>query len=175
MLFRSYQADTYIPNKIYFTAISNTPLADQVWTITKLPASTTTPPVSLHQNNPSFVFTDTGYYNVCLRAVTTGGCVKEYCRIIHIEHVVITPGTCTLPLYPNPVTDVVNVTLNLNADQMIDAYIYNNMAVLVREKHQAGFTGNNTVSINVGDLPAGSYTIRVVHGNDVCYAQFIKL
>src|SRR5205085_9410865 len=74
----TYQHDPTIQNKYYFYTIANYPVLDQTWTITKLPTTSGTPPVILHQNNPSYIFMDTGYYHVCLRAVTLGGCIKEY-------------------------------------------------------------------------------------------------
>ncbi len=170
----NYQRDPVITNKYYFQAISNYPVVSQSWTITRLPASAGTAPVTLLQNNPTYVFQDTGLYRVCLRAVTLGGCVKEYCREIYIQQV-ITPGNCSLQVYPNPANTQVNLNIYLAQPQMINAYIYNSQNMLVKEKHQQGFTGNNLVAIPVANLVAGTYTMRVVYGNSVCYAQFVKL
>ena len=170
----NYQRDPVITNKYYFQAISNYPIASQSWTITRLPATAGTAPVTLLQNNPAYVFQDTGLYRVCLRAVTLGGCVKEYCREIYIQQVV-TPANCSLQVYPNPATTQVYLNLFLAQPQMIDVYIYNTQNMLVTEKHQQGFAGNNIIAIPVANLVAGTYTMRVVYGNRVCYAQFIKL
>ena len=164
-----YQPDPQVPNKIHFYANSNVPILDQTWTITRLPAGTT---VTLHQNNPTYLFHDTGYYRVCLRAITLGGCIKEFCRIIHIEHIA---NACLLQAYPNPTSNLVNVNVTLTQPEMIHAYVYNSVYVLVREKHQQGVTGNNIVTINVNDLAAGMYTIKLIYGNRTCYARFQKL
>ena len=168
----TYQREPQVPNRIHFYASGSLPILDQTWTITKLPASTNNPPVILHQNNPVYTFQDTGYYRVCLRAVLLGGCVKEYCTVIRIEHVT---NACLLQAYPNPASNIVYVNVNLSQPEMINAYVYNSLNVLVREKHQQGYTGNNVVSINVNDLPHGQYTIRFVYGNKTCYARFEKL
>ena len=168
----NYQRDPVVPNKIYFYANANYPILDQTWTITRL-APATTPPVILHQNNPVYVFHDTGYYRVCLKAITLGGCVKEYCNVIRIERVVNT--VCELQAFPNPATTVVNVNVVLALSGTIDAYVYNSMNVLVKEKHQAGIAGTNIVSININDLTAGLYTIKVIYGGKTCYARFNKL
>ncbi len=168
----SYQANPQVPNKIYFSANSNLPILDQTWTIKRLNSPAGTPPVILHQNNPVYLFQDTGYYSVCLRAITLGGCVKEYCSVIHIQHVV---NVCELQAFPNPASTLVNVNVNLNQPETIHAYVYNSMNVLVKEKHQPGNTGNNLVSININDLPAGLYTIKLIYGNKTCYARFQKL
>jgi len=168
----SYQRDPFVPNKVYFYANANFPVLDQTWTITRLSLATT-PPVILHQNNPVYVFHDTGYYSVCLRAITLGGCIKEYCNIIHIENVVST--VCELQAYPNPTSSLINVNVFLTQPGTIDAYVYNTLNVLVKDKHQQGVTGNNTVTINVNDLVPGLYTIKVVYGGKTCYARFTKL
>ena len=168
----TYQRDPLVPNKIYFYANGNFPILDQTWTITKL-APATTPPVILHQNNPVYVFNDTGYYRVCLKAITLGGCVKEYCSVIRIEQVL--NSACLLQAYPNPATAVVNVNVLLSLPGAIDAYVYNSMNVLVKEKHLAGVAGNNIVSININDLAAGLYTMKIKYGGKICYARFTKL
>ncbi len=164
-----YQADPQVPNKIHFYANSNIPILDQTWTIARLPAGTT---ITLHQNNPTYLFHDTGYYRVCLRAITLGGCIKEFCRIIHIEHIA---NLCELQAYPNPTSTLINVNVTLTQAEMINAYVYNNLNVLVREKHQQGVTGNNLVTITVNDLAAGLYTIKLIYGDRTCYARFQKL
>ena len=168
----SYQANPQVPNKIYFYANSSLPLLDQTWTIKRLNGPAGIPPVILHQNNPTYLFQDTGYYNVCLRAVTLGGCIKEFCRTIHIEHVA---NVCELQAFPNPTSGLINVNVSLNQPETIHAYVYNSLNVLVKEKHQQGNTGNNLVSINVNDLAAGLYTIKLIYGNKTCYARFQKL
>lgn len=168
----TYQSNPQVPNKISFYANSNYPILDQTWIITKLPATAGTNPVILHQNNPIYLFPDTGYYRVCLKAITLGGCVKEVCKTIHITQVA---NSCVLQAYPNPTSNTVNVNVTLTQPEMIHAYMYNTQNVLVREKHVQGVSGLNIVNFSVGDLPAGLYTIKLIYGNHVCYAQFQKL
>jgi PKD repeat protein len=166
----TWQRDPFVPNKIYFYANANFPVLDQTWTITKLSLAAT-PPVILHQNNPSYVFSDTGYYRVCLKAITLGGCVKEYCSVIRIENLAT---ACLLQAYPGIANSVVNVAVTLTQPQMIHAYVYTSTNVLVREKHQQGVTGNNVLTFSISTLPAGLYTIKVIYGNKTCYARFTK-
>ncbi|HEX2684397.1 MAG TPA: T9SS type A sorting domain-containing protein, partial [Ferruginibacter sp.] len=125
-----------------------------------------------HQNDPVYTFPDTGYYRVCLRATLLGGCIKEYCNYIRIEQL---SGACTLQAFPNPATAVVNVNINLTQPEMIHAYIYNSLNVLVLTTDIPGVTGNNLVSLDIHGLPAGQYTIRLIHGNSICYSAFSKL
>lgn len=165
--------DSLIPNKITFTAMSNYVITDQIWTITKLPATSNT--LTIHQNNPTYVFPDTGYYQVCLKATLAGGCVKTICRTIHITQVVSpTASGCSVQVYPNPATTEINAVLTLTQPLLINAYIYNSLNVLVGQKQQQGVAGVNTVSMNIATLPAGVYIIRLVYGNQVCYVTFVK-
>ena len=58
---------------------------------------------------------------------------------------------------------------------MIYATVYNNLNVVVLQQNQQGNTGNNVVTLQVNNLIAGQYNIRLVYGNRVCYARFQKL
>ncbi len=166
----TWQKDPLLPNKVYFYANANFTLVDQTWTITKL-MPVNTPPVILHQNNPAYVFADSGTYRICLKAITLGGCVKEYCTVIHIAN---NAPVCLLQAYPNPATTVINVAVQLQQPEMIHTYIYNSLNVLVRDKNQQGVAGANTVTINIATLPAGLYTVKAIYGNKICYARFTK-
>ena len=168
----TYQRNTQMPNKIQFFANATLPILDQVWYIYKLNGTVASPPVILHQNNPVYIFPDTGYYKVCLKATLQGGCVKEYCNYIRIEQV---SNACLLQVFPNPATVAVNVMVTLTQPEMIHAYVYNNLNVLVMQYNQQGNTGTNTVTFNVGQLTPGQYTIKLVYGNRVCYGVFQKL
>lgn len=168
----TFQRSPDMPNKIQFFANASLPILDQVWYIYKLNGTVATPPVILHQNNPIYLFQDTGYYKVCLKATLDGGCVKEFCNNIRIEQV---SNVCELQAFPNPTTSLVNVNLFLPQPEMIHATVYNNLNVAVLQRNQQGHTGNNLITINVSNLIAGQYTIRLVYGNKVCYARFQKL
>ena len=166
-----YKRLSSISNTIYFHALSNYPILSQSWTITKLSISGATS-VTLTQLNPDYTFKESGDYRVCIRAITAGQCVKEYCEVIHVE----LPNTaCTLTAYPNPVYNQVNVSLQLTSPDMIHVYIYNSLNILVKQKEQQGSIGNNIVTTSTEGLVPGWYTIRVVYGNRVCYSRFQKL
>ena len=159
-------------NSMSFTATSNAPTTDQVWTISRVPASATGS-VTIHANNPAYNFADTGYYNVCLHATFAGGCIKEYCRMIHVSYPV-SGNTCSLQVYPNPASSVVNLLVTLTAPQVITAVVYNNANMQVLQRDQQGFVGSNTVTLNIATLTPGVYTVRVTYGGQVCYATFVK-
>ena len=164
--------ETSAPNKIYFHALSNYPIQSETWTITRLSISSSPAPVILTQNNPVYTFNEPGEYLVCLKAVTYGGCVKEYCEVIHIS----SPNTaCTLASYPNPASNQVSFSVQLTQPEMIHVYICNSLNILVKQKDQQGSTGNNVVTTNIEGLVPGLYNIKVIYGNRICYSRFQKI
>jgi PKD repeat protein len=132
---------------------------------------------SSNQVSPNHTYTQFGTYNVCLRVQkrningTLSNCIREICHTV----VVGNPNTCNLQPYPNPATNSISVNVFLSQSQMIDVYIYNLNLLLVKEQHQQGIPGNNVVTLAIGDLVPGYYTMRVIRGNDICYAHFLKL
>ncbi len=166
--------DSLVPNRVTFTAISNTATTSQQWTITRIPTTATTGTTTINTNNPTYLFLDSGYYNVCVKTTYANGCIKTICKTIHITQPMPGVNTCTLQVYPNPASTSINASVTLVQPLMINASVYNNMAVLVAQKQQQGVVGNNIVSVNVANLPAGIYTLRVMYGNQVCYATFVK-
>ena len=168
----SYVRDPNMPNKLYFHGQSNYPITSETWTFTKISPVSTTPPVVLSQFDPVYIFPEAGYYRVCLRAITYGGCVKEYCEVIYISQV---NSACTLRSYPNPTHNTISVNVVETVPEMIHVYIYNSLNILVAQKEQQGNIGDNIVTVNVENLLPGTYTMRVVHGNHICYSQFQKI
>ena len=167
--------DPLVPNRITFFATSNTAITNQLWTIAKLPATATSGTATITTNNPTYVFLDSGNYRVCLKVTFAGGCVKEFCKIIHIAQSMPFTNNCSLQVYPNPTSAYANAMITLAQPLILNGYIYNNMNMLVAQKQQQGFVGNNTMSINVGSLPAGIYTFRLLYGNQICNSTFVKL
>jgi PKD repeat protein len=166
--------DSLIPNRIKFTALSNTATTSQQWTITKIPSTATSGTITINSNNPTYMFLDSGYYNVCVKATYANGCIKTICKTIHIAQNLPGTNVCTLQAFPNPASTVVNAIVTLAQPQIISATIYNSQNVLVSQTQQQGVVGINTISMNIASLPSGIYTIRVLYGGQVCYAPFIK-
>jgi PKD repeat protein len=166
-----YRRESASSNKYFFIAVSNSLIVSQRWTITKLNVSGGAA-VTLTSNNPNFVFTTPGDYRVCLRAVTTGNCVKEYCETIHISNLT---SPCIISSYPNPAHNNVSVSVHLAKPVLVHVYIYNSSNILVKHKEQKGIAGDNVITTNIEDLVAGLYTIKIIYGDKVCYSKFQKL
>ena len=158
------------PNQVYLYTTLNSPLSQMSWTITGItnPADSAV----LLQTSPVYVFKDTGYYNICLQAITVGGCLKTVCKTIHIDSIV---APCELYTYPNPVQSLATVNLQLGFPETISAYLYTAENALVAQVTQQGNIGNNVISFNMASLAAGFYTIKFIYGNNLCYAKFQKL
>lgn len=78
-----------------------------------------------------------------------------------------------LLLYPNPTVDEIKVTVSRTwqgKELVFD--IYNNYGQLVRQKKQV--TASQTENMNVADLPAGMYIVKVSNGGEKLTRQFIK-
>ena len=164
-----FRRESTTSNKFYFHAISNAPIQFQTWTITKLSLAGSTP-IILNQINPSYTF-EPGEYRVCVRVVTAGGCVKEYCQVISIP---LPYSQCNLTAYPNPSHNQVTVAVQLTQPLMMHFYLYNSVNNLLVHKEQQGNTGNNTMMVNIENLLPGWYTIKVISGNRICYTRFQK-
>jgi hypothetical protein len=98
--------------------------------------------------------------------------VKEYCEVIHVSS---TNQECRLTAYPNPTHNQVSVDVQLTVPEKINAYIFNSLNILVKQKDQQGRTGKNTVTIELQNLVPGLYTMKIVYGNKICYTKFQKI
>jgi PKD repeat protein len=161
--------DTYMPNRVYFLASSNYFIQRQSWTITRLSDSNS---IVIGTFNPMYTFNQTGTYRVCLRANTSGNCVKEYCDTITINAIA---QQCILTAFPNPATSQVSVQATLTNANSIYAFIYNSQNVLVGQRIVSGVSGNNLITFNISNLVSGYYTIRLYHSGQMCLSRFMKL
>jgi hypothetical protein len=161
-----------MPNKLFFFATSNAPVYDQYWTFDK--ANDTTAAVGIYQNNPVYVFPDTGVYNVCVRAAFSTGCIKEYCNNVHIYSTSV-PSQCVVNSYPNPAHDYVSFNVQLDAAGPILSTVYNISGTALLQYTQQGLAGNNLITLNVQNLATGFYTVRIMYGGRVCYTRFQKI
>jgi PKD repeat protein len=166
-----YRQDPYTLNKYYFYTLANYPVLSQIWTFSKIGGTRSD---TLRSFNPIYMFQDTGYFNVCLKAFTLGGCVKDTCQIIHIQQVTPAPSTCFIGAYPNPASSNVNWNVYLTQSQPVIITVYNSMNTVVRQQQYAGLMGNNNFSMFVGNLVAGNYYVRITYGNSACYSRFMK-
>ncbi len=166
-----YRRDNYMPNKLYFFATGNAPVYNQQWRFTREGDSTS---VIINQNNPVFVFPDTGLYRVCVRAAFSTNCIKEACEQVRI-YSTNTPTQCILNSYPNPAQNIVSFNVQMDQPGTISSTVLNMQGVALMQYTQTGFTGNNTVTMNIQNLAPGFYTVRITYNGRVCYSRFQKI
>lgn len=167
----AYRRDNYMPNKLYFTATGNAPVYNQQWSVTKAGDSSA---IFINQNNPLFVFPDTGLYIVCVKAAFSTNCTKEYCDEVRIYNT-IPPTQCVLAAYPNPAHNAITYNVQLNQASVITSVIYNMQGIALMQYTQTGAPGNNPVTLNVQNLVPGFYTVRILYNGQVCYTRFQKI
>jgi len=173
-----YRRDSIKPNIISFTAVGNQSLVKQRWIFTRDSSVNGIPwQVVLEQNNPTFIFTVGGWYNVCLVATTANNCVKEYCEKIHIEAVVADSGHREIPImvFPNPASHSVRLLLNLNSRASVSVTVLSAIGGLQQRMQVSGQAGNNMITIPVDKLSQGQYLVQLRYENQVRWARFQKL
>lgn len=76
--------------------------------------------------------------------------------------------TLGMNVYPNPATDVLNIKYTLEKASDVEIVILDELGRMIRavQKDQMG-VGEQTAQINIADLPAGVYYIRMVAGDVV--------
>ena len=130
--------------------------------------------------NPTHTFPGPGMYNVCMRVSRpnvpgTVACVSEMCHTVVIGQDSTMPSIPVLVAFPNPVQNFVSVNVALSATASISAALYNTQNVLVSQQVVSGNSGNNIVTFNTQNLPAGYYTIRLYYNGQVSVSRFLKM
>jgi len=104
--------------------------------------------VSYSDNTENF---EEGNYKYCVLPVYPYLCTfEDECYETYINNVGIDIYSSTLRVYPNPATNL----LNISGDWVAEVKIYNNMGQLILMQH-------NTNTINVSGLPNGIYLLHV--------------
>lgn len=84
-------------------------------------------------------------------------------------------GKGTLIVYPNPVVNTIYFQLKNQRGSSVQLSIYNLKGMLLKTNRiQLSFDGSKG-SINVSDLPIGTYIIKVKNGSKISTQKFVKL
>ncbi len=175
----SYSANPGKPNSISLIANGGQPLASQEWLITKIPDSIQI--ALLETSNPTYLFTQTGYYEITLKATTVAGCVNYAFAQINIDSIATAVNSAApdsskqVSAYPNPATNQVSYSIVLPGNASITTNIYSSMGNLMLTKQNEGIAGPNNVAIPVQSLPSGMYYIEIQYGNTIIKSRFQKL
>jgi len=82
----------------------------------------------------------------------------------------------TANLYPNPANDQVSIEYSLTSNQNVDLRLINSMGQQVKTDYNTeGIQGNNTIKLDVADLPDGIYfTQLLIDGKIAATKRFIR-
>ena len=82
-----------------------------------------------------------------------------------VENKVKTVAKATMLVYPNPATDYTQLTTNIIEEGIYQISIINMAGKTVTDKQVNMLKGENTVSFELSNIPAGMYFVRMNHGN----------
>ncbi len=80
-----------------------------------------------------------------------------------------------LQVFPNPAKDILNIVLSndrATSEETFDISLFNSKGELVRSENS--LQTNAQEQINIDDLPAGLYFLKVTHGAEVSSYRFVK-
>ncbi|HEX6335307.1 MAG TPA: PKD domain-containing protein [Flavisolibacter sp.] len=120
--------------------------------------------------NPTHAYLAGGQYNVCLTVKTQSGCITKICKKVVVHPL----PAAQLTLAPNPVQSALQIMFQSTHTQPVTIKIYNATGVAVSTYTMNAVMGTNIWTINVGTLPAGSYTVMVYSPNQFATAGFFK-
>lgn len=131
-----------------------------------------------YEQNPTYVYQDTGYYTVWL--CVSGEVVIQDCAVrydyIHVVDFTNADSKKTtnenIHVFPNPVTDKINISLSTGHDQIIYINLYNLQGAPVGSYKIQKDNEHDPVSIPVYDLPDGVYFLKI---NSVKQSQAKKI
>ncbi|MCD4737522.1 MAG: T9SS type A sorting domain-containing protein, partial [Bacteroidales bacterium] len=123
--------------------------------------------VDSYEQNPTYVYQDTGYYTVWL--CINGGAVINDCAVrydyIRVDDLTGTDSDTNkdeeIQIYPNPVSDKINISFSTNHNRVTDIYLYNLQGVQVGSHRVPKDNEQDPVSIPVHDLPNGVYFLKI--------------
>jgi hypothetical protein len=127
---------------------------------------TTTPYLYMH----SPAVTGTVFYRV--RETDLDG------NMYYSNMVVVKTGNTLLTtsnVFPNPFTDILQISMQLEKAGMIQVALYNATGQLVNKLQQHGLTGRNTIAMrNLSVLLPGTYFVQVKAGDNTSFEKLIK-
>jgi PKD repeat protein len=170
-----YAIDGSDPAQYSFTTVSHPAVAGEYWLISLLNGFNDS--IALNSINPVYTFTDTGVYNICVFAVLQNGCSINACTTIDVSTLKAPePGAGVhIPAYPNPATNVVELSVPLSSAATITITVYDTHGLKVYSAQSAGVNGMNTIDVPVQGLQAGEYFIDIDYNGEHKRSGFEKI
>jgi PKD repeat protein len=163
----SVAASPTATNTYLFTASNNDPSAVLTWNFND--SSFATGQIVQH------IFSAPGSYAVCL-TVSLAGCIADTCITVSVDTAVITPQPSNVLItYPNPAQNQLSFDINSTQNQTMVATIYNLQNIMVFQYSMSLTSGNQTISLPLGNLPPGMYVLKLNYGGQVSATLFQKM
>ncbi len=185
-----------IPNELWVWNLSNggTGIFQFVWSFGDGTSSS--------EAFPSHTYASSGTYELCLTITDNEGCTDTYCQSITVDgdgmlggfmgegnrstftiHVMdpLSTGMTELPVYsnlttwPNPVNEVLNVTLDSRLQGGVRIAITDLSGRVVSNSSRSINAGRNILTVPVTDLGAGLYLITIDNGSSTVSNRFVKV
>jgi hypothetical protein len=77
-------------------------------------------------------------------------------------------------LYPNPVTNSVEISFRTTSEEAVTLYVYDYSGNIKSTQQIQSLRGNNKVSLDTRNLPAGMYLLNISSENNSEKIRFIK-
>ena len=99
----------------------------------------------------------------------------SYSNTVYLKGAAVSTLTLSA-VYPNPTRDVLKAAVQAPAAQNIEFVITDMMGKTISRQAATVVSGDNTISINVAALPAGSYLLKVIcrNGCETTYQKFTR-
>ena len=79
-------------------------------------------------------------------------------------------------LYPNPASDFITISVDFQTTDPVSMTIYDTYGRMISQFGNLDLSkGNKTETINVSDIPSGSYILELRHKNAVTALPFNKI
>jgi hypothetical protein len=91
------------------------------------------------------------------------------------DNTTISDATLSVKVYPNPATDIANVSISVNKRSVVEIFVYDMTGKLVISDKTAKLeAGTHNVQIPVSDLNVGTYLVQCVSGNTKKTVKLLK-
>jgi PKD repeat protein len=110
-------------------------------------------------------YADTGTYVITLMAYGQNGCNDTMMRTVHIDGITgidrPEPKVVSMALFPNPVTNILNIQMRLNDNAQLRLTMYDitgrKIGLLT---NQNVYSGDNTISVHLPGVTKGIYLLQ---------------
>ncbi len=125
------------------------------------------------EQNPKYKFTNFGDFNVKLTVTSLAGCSATFSQTIIVTGLEDEIFASQIKLYPNPTENQVVLDFDNNEIGTVKIAIYNLLGSLVLEENLEKTATKYSKNLNVSQLSAGIYTVRLQNGKAMAVKKLV--